>query len=174
MKIRNYILVVSAACLLILLTVIVTSTGENANSSKDKIHYFMNEKAVTGQCEITAVGIDASLGEWPREAKEGYQFVGMKFEIKNTMDKDLFVNAKHFFEIFVDGLREEWSVKADAILAPEIKDSLEKTLKPGESHTGYLAVEIPVTAKEIDVRFNEAIGDNEYKEYVFCFDNPDI
>ena len=81
----------------------------------------------------------------------GYTFVGARFEIENTSDVELALSPAQLFYAYVDEQRVQLSPQAMLVLQDD-GESLDAPLAPGESLSGWFAMEVPLDWNVVEFR----------------------
>ena len=135
-------------------------TPTKATEAKDE-SFQLNETAVFKNLKITATELKESAGEDFFAPEDGNVFVGVKFTIENTSNKEQSISSLLSFTAYIDDVKCDYSISAATVFD---EGTLDGSIAPGKKLVGWYSVEIPSDweSLEIDVK-PDILSDNTAK-----------
>lgn len=142
----------------------LSSAPVSANASSDRTTFGLHETAAFRTIRVTAQDLQESVGKSFYEAEDGKVFVGVKFTIENISNKDQSISSILLFDVYVDGVKCDYSFSAACSFSD---GTLDGTITPGKKLVGWYAVEVPENWKELELQVRSNWLSDERAEFVF-------
>lgn len=139
---------------------------EDSNTKKPSTDttFGLNVTAEFPDLKITATEIQESKGNSLFTPDAGKVFVGVKFTVENTSNKDQVISSLLLFTAYVDDVKCNYSVSAATTFADGTVDG---TVAPGKKLVGWYAVEVPVDWKTMELDFKTELLSSTTAKFLF-------
>lgn len=162
---KKLILFLTVLCLSFSFTsCLVEETGDPSSGGTST--FGINETATFKTLKFTATEIKSSKGSGFSKPSDGNIFVGVNFTIENISNENQNISSMLLFEAYAD------NAKASMSLFSDFGSTLDGTITPENSLTGFYAVEIPTDSKKLELHVkSDWLGSGMA---VFEFDIPEV
>lgn len=129
------------------------SPSMEASEKPAELTFGLSEVAVFPSLKITALDIQSSIGDKFFKPDDGKKFVGVKFQIDNTSDKEQSISSLLMFDVYADDIKCAYSSSANITFG---EGTLDGSLAAGKKMVGWYAVETPEDAKVIEFQVKDS------------------
>jgi RNA polymerase subunit RPABC4/transcription elongation factor Spt4 len=116
-------------------------------TSTGNLVFGLNETAIFPNLNITALEVKTSTGNMFSAPESGNIFVGVRFEVENTSDRDQMISSFLLFDAYADGVKADLAIMA---IGEFNGGTIDGTLSPGRKLTGWFPIEISTSTKTIE------------------------
>lgn len=134
-----------------------------APEKKDET-FKLNETAVFKNLKITASELKESAGKDFFNPADGNVFVGVKFTIENTSQKEQSISSLLSFAAYLDDIKCDYSLSAACVFD---EGTLDGSIAPGKKLVGWYAVEISSDWESLEIDVKPDILSNSTAKFVF-------
>ncbi len=130
------------------------SHAENSAITEKQVKedvYAIGDTAVFGKIKVTANTKKISSGTDFFKPESGKTFVGVEFTIENISDEDVNISSLLLFDAYADDTKCEYSLSAQCAMDSS-NHTLDGSIAPGKKMTGWYAVEVPQSFKELELQ----------------------
>lgn len=124
-------------------------SGDDGSASETaETTYSLNETAVFKDLKFTATEIKESSGGDFLSPDDGNVYVGVKFVVENTSDKEQSVSSVLLFDAYAGDVKCDYSISAVTDFGG---NTIDGNIAPGKKLEGWYGVEVPADWSKIEL-----------------------